>query len=167
MQHTVFCKRWLKKIAMTYLLSNVLSSSWDSRHKLDMKLNLISLSFLKDISFTSFPVSRCFSGLNFSGFTAPSFPLRVSPRSVFPLHLCPCPLSLRASRGSTVCSVFLGKVQYSRQGEHELKAGLSLSMCVCLPPQALIKLVCEGVCFRRLWGETCAHVEVKRPPTET
>lgn len=47
----------------------------------------------------------------------------------------------------------LRKVQYSRQGEHKLKVDLSLRVCVCRPPQALIKLLCEGVCFLR--GNVC------------
>ncbi|CAB1452115.1 unnamed protein product [Pleuronectes platessa] len=71
---------------------------------------------------------------------------------------------LRASRGSAVRSIWEG-VQYSRQAE--LKADPSLSMCVCLPPQALIKLLCEGVRFleavagKHVNPEQCRHMEMR------
>lgn len=102
-----------------------------------------------------FPLSRFFSFLLIFLLSYPLLSLCVFQQALYLVSVFVLVLSaLGLLREPEYTQVFLGRVEYSRQEEHELKADLSLCMCVCLPPQALIKPVCEGVCFRRLQGET-------------
>lgn len=114
---------------------------------------------------------RCFSVLDFASFSHHS--LCISHKALCFLSIFALVLSALGLLGDPQYAQcfwegfsILGRVNVSSK-QTRLYVCVCVYVCVCLSPQALIKLVCEGVCFRRLLGETCVHVEVKRPPTET